>query len=402
MTQRIDGTAFISGSFLSEASILIDGDTITYAGPESALPSELNADVHVRHDGLILPGLVDIHCHGGGGFSFPDTEDPAQAAPAIAEHRAHGTTSIVASLVTAAQDTLMSRVRALRSLVEAGELAGIHLEGPFISHARKGAHDPQFIAEGDAARTLALLEAGDGTIATMTIAPEADLDGSVSRALIAHGALPSYGHTDCTGEQMVTAIQKAHEELASVGPVARSTKPTATHLFNAMRPIHHRDAGPAFAAIDQAAAGTVVAELIADGVHTSADTVRYTFDLITDGHIMLITDAMAATGMADGDYVLGSLPVTVKDGVATLTEGGAIAGGTAHLLDVVRFAHLEAGVALERAVLAATATPARVIGRHDIGEIREGARADLALVSAEGLEPERVMHAGEWFSSDAS
>ena len=357
---------------------------------------DLNADEHVRHDGLILPGLVDIHCHGGGGFSFPDTEDPAQAAPAIAEHRAHGTTSIVASLVTAAQDTLMSRVRALRSLVEAGELAGIHLEGPFISHARKGAHDPQFIAEGDAARTLALLEAGDGTIATMTIAPEADLDGGVSRALIAHGALPSYGHTDCTGEQMVTAIQKAHEELASVGPVARSTKPTATHLFNAMRPIHHRDAGPAFAAIDQAAAGTVVAELIADGVHTSADTVRYTFDLITDGHIMLITDAMAATGMADGDYVLGSLPVTVKDGVATLTEGGAIAGGTAHLLDVVRFAHLEAGVALERAVLAATATPARVLGRHDIGEIREGARADLALVSAEGLEPGRVMHAGDW------
>lgn len=396
MVTRIDGTAFLSGSFVPDAAILLEDDTITYAGPARGVPSGLTFDDHVRHDGLILPGLVDLHCHGGGGFSFPDTEDPAQAAPAIAEHRAHGTTSIVASLVTAAQDTLMSRVRALRSLVEAGELAGIHLEGPFISHARKGAHDPQFIAEGNAARTLELLEEGGGAIATMTIAPEADLDGSVSRALIAHGALPSYGHTDCTGEQMVTAIQRAQEELASVGPVARSLKPTATHLFNAMRPIHHRDAGPAFAAIDQAAAGTVVAELIADGVHTSADTVRYTFDLIGDGHIMLITDAMAATGMADGDYVLGSLPVTVKDGVATLTEGGAIAGGTAHLLDVVRFAHLEAKVPLERAILAATATPATVLGRDDIGEIREGARADLALVSAEGLEPERVMHGGTW------
>ena len=402
MVTRIDGTAFLSGSFVPDAAILLEDDTITYAGPARGVPSGLTFDDHVRHDGLILPGLVDLHCHGGGGFSFPDTEDPAQASPAIAEHRAHGTTSIVASLVTAAQDTLMSRVRALRSLVEAGELAGIHLEGPFISHARKGAHDPQFIAEGDAARTLELLEEGGDAIATMTIAPEADLDGSVSRALIAHGALPSYGHTDCTGEQMVTAIQRAQEELASVGPVARSLKPTATHLFNAMRPIHHRDAGPAFAAIDQAAAGTVVAELIADGVHTSADTVRYTFDLIGDGHIMLITDAMAATGMADGDYVLGSLPVTVKDGVATLTEGGAIAGGTAHLLDVVRFAHFEAGVPLERAVFAATATPATVLGRDDIGEIREGTRADLALVSAERLAPERVMHAGEWFSSDAS
>ncbi|ANP27891.1 N-acetylglucosamine-6-phosphate deacetylase [Dermabacter vaginalis] len=396
MVTRIDGTAFLSGSFVPDAAILLEGDTITYAGPARGVPSGLTFDDHVRHDGLILPGLVDLHCHGGGGFSFPDTEDPAQAAPAIAEHRAHGTTSIVASLVTAAQDTLMSRVRALRSLVEAGELAGIHLEGPFISRARKGAHDPQFIAEGNAARTLELLEEGGGAIATMTIAPEADLDGSVSRALIAHGALPSYGHTDCIGEQMVTAIQRAQEELASVGPVARSLKPTATHLFNAMRPIHHRDAGPAFAAIDQAAAGTVVAELIADGVHTSADTVRYTFDLIGDGHIMLITDAMAATGMADGDYVLGSLPVTVKDGVVTLTEGGAIAGGTAHLLDVVRFAHLEAGVPLERAILAATATPATVLGRDDIGEIREGARSDLVLVESTGLSPERVMHGGTW------
>ena len=93
MTQRIDGTAFISGSFLSEASILVDGDTITYAGPEGALPSDLNADERVRHDGLILPGLVDIHCHGGGGFSFPDTEDPAQAAPAIAARLAITMTS---------------------------------------------------------------------------------------------------------------------------------------------------------------------------------------------------------------------------------------------------------------------------------------------------------------------
>lgn len=396
MAMRIDGTAFLSGTFVPDAAIVLDGGTIAYAGPASEVPRGFETHRHMRHDGLILPGLVDIHCHGGGGFSFPDTENPEQAAPAIAEHRAHGTTSIVASLVTASQETLLARVSALRSLVESGELAGIHLEGPFISHARKGAHDPQFIAEGDAERTHALLEAGGGTIATMTIAPETDLDGAVSHALIANGALPSYGHTDCTGEQMVTAIHKAREGLASVGPEARSSLPTATHLFNAMRPIHHRDAGPAFAAIDQAAQGAVVAELIADGVHTSADTVRYTFDLIGDGQIMLITDAMAATGMADGNYVLGSLPVTVKNGVATLTEGGAIAGGTAHLLDVVRFAHLDAGVPLERAVLAATATPARVLGRADIGQLREGARADLVLVDAEGLSPVRVIHGGGW------
>lgn len=394
----ITGTAFLEGRLAPDSAVVVADGRIAYAGPLSGVDPRFEADTEtIHHAGLILPGLVDIHNHGGGGFSFPDTVTPDDALVAINEHLAHGTTSLVASLVTAPQDVLVDRVRALRVLVERGDLAGIHCEGPFISIERKGAHDPQFICEGDAARVQELLEVGGGTIVTMTVAPEQDLDGEVSRALLAGGALPSYGHTDCSGEQMISAIDRAVDTAAAVGPAALSARPTATHLFNAMRPIHHRDAGPAYAAIDAAARGQLVAELIADGVHTAADTVKYTFDLIPDGSIMLITDAMAATGMADGDYILGSLAVTVKDSVARLTEGGAIAGGTAHLLDVVRFS-VEAGVPAERAITAATCTPAHVLGRDgDIGVLAQGARADVLLVD-DDFWPVRVMARGTWRS----
>ena len=212
MTQRIDGTAFISGSFLSEASILIDGDTITYAGPESALPSELNADEHVRHDGLILPGLVDIHCHGGGGESFPNAETAEQAMVSVLEHRRFGTTSLVASCVTAAPEVLRARTRVLAGLCEDGELAGIHFEGPFVSVERCGAQDPTYIIDPDAALTRELIELGGGHVVTMTIAPEKPGitgDDGVNAALIEGGALPSFGHTDSEAAPVRAALEAA-------------------------------------------------------------------------------------------------------------------------------------------------------------------------------------------------
>lgn len=398
MSTLVRGRAVLGSALVPDAALVIEGETIVFAGTHAQFQARFAegnpAQELVEHDGVILPGLVDIHNHGGGGWSYPDTTRADDALPAIEEHRRHGSTSIVASLVTASQDTLRTRVQALATLCDRGELAGIHLEGPFISTARKGAHDPQFIAEGDAGRTRDVIDAGRGYVVTMTVAPEADRDGEVTRALIEGGALPSYGHTDCSGTEMIEAVTRANSILATTDSRVRNRRPTATHLFNAMRPIHHRDAGPAFAAIDAAARGDLVAELIADGVHTSADTVAYTFDLIGEGSLMLITDAMAATGMADGSYRLGSLDVNVAGGIATLVEGGAIAGGTAHLLDVVRFSHQQAGVDLVRAVRAASFVPASVLGIADqVGELREGLRADLILADSD-LRAERVMRKG--------
>lgn len=401
MSTLVTGRAVLNSDVVEDAAILIDGTTITFAGTAagfSAAHPEFDTSTHetIAHDGWIFPGLVDIHNHGGGGWSYPDTINADDAAPAIHEHRSHGTTSIVASLVTGPHDLLLSRIDALAELCDRGELAGIHLEGPYISDVRCGAQDPAYIRAGNAAETRELLARGRGHVATMTVAPEADPDGAVTRALVEGGAIPSYGHTDCSGPTMLEAVGLARDALASADASARSAKPTATHLYNAMRPIHHRDAGPAFASIDAASRGDLIVELIADGIHTSADTVAYTFDLVADGALALVTDAMAATGMADGFYRLGSLDVSVASGIATLVQGGAIAGGTAHLLDVVRFAHVEAGVGLARVVNAASAVPARVLGLDDtVGSLAAGLHADV-LLATNDLTAARVMHCGEW------
>jgi N-acetylglucosamine-6-phosphate deacetylase len=167
-----------------------------------------------------------------------------------------------------------------------------------------------------------------------------------------------------------------------------------THLFNGMPPLHHRDPGPVAACLGAAARGSAVVELVADGVHLAPATVRAVFDLVGADSIALVTDAMAAAGMPDGSYVLGPVAVRVKDGVARLADGGAIAGGTAHLLDVVRET-VRAGVSLVAAVRAASTTPAGVLGRTDVGAVAEGGLADLVLVD-DDLRPLRVLRRGRW------
>lgn len=405
VTSQVDlaarGRALLPQGLLDDALVLVRDDRIVWAGVASECPvpvEQLSADVLVEAGGIILPGLVDLHDHGGGGVSFPDCGSAEEAMVAVREHRAHGTTSLVASLVTASADELRDRVRMLAPLVENGELAALHLEGPFISPGRKGAQNPAHITAGDAELVAELCASSPGAIATMTVAPETDGADAVIAALAAGGALPSLGHTDCSGPQMERGIALSREALSredvSAGG-ARSALPTATHLFNGMRPIHHRDPGPALACLDAAARGQMVVEVIADGVHMAADTVRYVFDIAAPGHVALITDAMAAAGMPDGAYRLGALDVVVSDGVATLAEGGAIAGGTAHLLDVVRFAVTEAGVNLETAVRAATETPARVLGKtSEIGALTAGCFADLLLVD-DSLYVAAVIRRGE-------
>lgn len=384
-------TPFQEPELVAEACVLVVDGRIAWAGPAADAP-EHDAAARLEHDGLILPGLVDLHCHGGGGESFPDCADEQGARVAVREHLAHGTTSLVGSLVTASAETLRARVRMLTALVESGELVGIHLEGPFISEARKGAQNPAHISAGDAELTAELCRIGAGAVATMTLAPESAGADAVIDALAAGGAVPSLGHTDASAAQMEHGIERSLTALTA--PDARSPLPTATHLFNGMRPIHHRDPGPALACLDAAARGEMVLELIGDGVHTAAETVRYVLEIAAPGCVALVTDAMAAAGMEDGRYCLGALDVTVAGGVATLTDGGSIAGGTLHLLDVVRFAVQQAGVELSRAVQAATSTPARVLGMTgEFGAITAGARADLLLVDAQ-LQPVRVLRAG--------
>ena len=387
----LHGTAVLEQGLVPDALLLIGGGDILWAGPAAHAPQHRAART-LAHDGLLLPGLVDLHCHGGGGASFPDASDAAEMLTAVRQHRRHGTTSLVASLVTADAATLRERVRDLSQLAADGEIAAIHLEGPFLSVERRGAQNPEHIVDGDAELVRELAAIAGGALATMTVAPEVEGADGVIEALADVGAVPSLGHTDGSSSQMTDAISTARTALRRQR--GRSPLPTATHLFNGMRPIHHRDPGPALAALDAAARGELVVEVIADGVHLDARTVAHVFSIAAEDTVVLVTDAMAAAGMPEGQYRLGALDVTVEAGVATLTGAGAIAGGTAHLLDVLRFAVLEAGVDLVQAVRAASSVPAAVLGLQDrIGSLAAGRRADVVLADAQ-LNPVSVLRAG--------
>jgi N-acetylglucosamine-6-phosphate deacetylase len=384
---------------IQDGAIVIEGDRILWVGAVASVTGPaavaLAATPRPSPGTTLLPGLVDLHVHGGGAASFPDASHADDARRAAREHLTHGTTSLVASLVTADAETLVTRVAMLADLAAAGELAGIHLEGPFLSRVRCGAQNPADMVIGDADLVRRIATAARGHLATMTIAPEIEGirgPGGVIEALAMVGALPSFGHTDASAEVVDEAVAQARVALQA--PCARSSRPTVTHLFNGMRPLHHRDPGPIASCLAAAGRGELVVELIADGTHLAAGTVRMVFDLVGAQAIVLVTDAMAAAGMPDGTYDLGPMRVRVADGVARLADGDAIAGGTAHLLDVVRCT-VEAGVPLELAVRSASGTPAAVLGRQDIGALQARRRADVVVVDA-NFAPLGVMRGGQW------
>ncbi|WP_174551149.1 N-acetylglucosamine-6-phosphate deacetylase [Nocardia alba] len=353
------------------------GEATNYSSPER-LP-ESSAD-------LVLPGLIDLHCHGGAGFGFPNA-DARGARVAAAHHRGQGTTGLMGSLVSDQPEILIAQAAMLADLVEDGVLLGVHLEGPFINAARCGAQDRAAIIPGDPGLFERIYAAARGTVRSMTLAPETARFDALLAAMRRHDVLPSLGHTDADAATTTACIAGARG-----GPI------TATHLFNGMPALHHRSPGPVAACLAAAGRGQMVVELIGDGVHVAPEAVAMVFDTVGPDQIALVSDAMAAAGMSDGDYRLGALDVQVHDGVARLvTEDGspgAIAGGTARLVDVLRWTVVEAGVPLSDAVTAATRTPARVLGLEgERGSLTVGARADI-LVTDQSLRPRRVLVAG--------
>jgi len=331
----------------------------------------------------LLPGLVDIHNHGGGGASFT-VADPEQVAMAAAAHLAQGTTSVLGSAVTDAPERLLAVVATLADAVDAGLLAGIHVEGPFLAAACCGAQDPAYLLPPDVGLARDIVAAGRGHVRVMTMAAEPPGADALADELAAEGVVVALGHTAATAA-------RAREFLAA------GRAPLVTHLFNGMPPMHHRSPGPALAALAAAAAGVACVELVADGVHLDDETVRAALTVAGE-RAVLVTDAMAAAGMADGDYRLGSQRVEVRDGVARLAGGGAIAGGTSRLVEQVR-RQVAAGLDPVRVVRAASTIPATVAGLTDVGALRPGLRADL-VVTDPSLSVRRVMRAGAWVEGD--
>jgi N-acetylglucosamine-6-phosphate deacetylase len=392
MTQLLRGRLVSGGRLVEDGLVAVEGDRIVHAGPTAGWTGAPPPPP----SGLLLPGLVDVHCHGGAGHGFPDA-DPDGVVAAARHHLRHGTTSLLGSLVSAPAAVLRERVELLAPLVAAGELAGIHLEGPFLSAVRCGAQDPAAIVPGDPGLLRRLVETGGGHVRSVTLAPETPRYAELLAVLAGYGVLPSIGHTDADAAATRAAIAAAG--TASGAPVG------ATHLFNAMPPMHHRGPGPVAACLAAAARGEMVLELVADGVHLDDQTVAAVFDLVGPDRIALVTDATAAAGRPDGRYRLGPVLTDVVDGVARLARSGpdaapgAIAGGTARLIDVVRRAVRHAGVDLAAAVTAASATPARLLGLDragaGVGDLVAGRRADLLVTDAD-LTPVAVMRAGRW------
>lgn len=390
----------LRGCLVTDTEVIADGavvftDEIVKSGEATEiLTAEELAEAN-NVDGYLIPGLIDVHCHGGGGESFPNAEDTAQAMTAIMSHRLQGTTSLVASAVTAAPEVLKARAKVLTELCETGELAGVHFEGPFVSHARCGAQDPTYIIDPDLQLTAELLEICKGHCTTMTVAPEKHLafgEGSVAEVLIEGGALPSWGHTDAGPDHVRAALEYSREKLAETAP--RSKQATVTHLFNGMRPIHHRDPGPVPEFLSDAARNGAILEIIADGVHLDLKIVRSVYETLGRGALVFVTDAMAAAGMPDGSYQLGPQGVTVKDGVARLSEGDSIAGGTSRLVDQIRLTVGKGLIPLVDAVYMCTAQGAKILGDTRIGHLRSGAHADVVVLT-EDLEVKTVYRRGK-------
>jgi N-acetylglucosamine-6-phosphate deacetylase len=326
----------------------------------------------------LVPGFVDIHCHGGGGEAFTSA-DPDRVRKGAAAHRRHGTTTLLASLVSRPVPELVDQIAALAELVQEGLISGIHLEGPFLSAARCGAHDPAILRPPERSAVQKLIDAGGGTVRMVTLAPE--LEGAVDavRLLVDQGVLAAIGHTDGTEAQ----IRPAVEAGASV----------ATHLFNGMRPLHHREPGPIGALLDDE---RVTVELICDLVHLAPTTVRLAARHAGEGRTVLITDAIAAAGVGDGVYDVGGLEVRVVDGVPTLAGGAALAGSTLTMDAAFRNAVNSCGLTISEAVHAASTRPAALLGLSDVtGELKAGLAADLVVLDSE-LRPREVMSKGEW------
>lgn len=339
--------AVVDGELLSDCWIKVEENTIT----------EIQEGIHPNPDqiitGTLIPAFVDIHCHGGAGHYFSGEN----AQKVVDFHRSHGTGTIIASLVSEPLEDLKNQIKQLVPLYKSGAIGGIHLEGPYLSHARCGAHLPENLINPRWEDLSELLEIGEGAIVMVTIAPELESALECIGRLSDHGVIAAIGHTAAPLVTMQSAIDAGAEVV--------------THFTNGMvKPQDDRELIDALLDEDQ-----LSLELILDGEHVSPENVRLMLD-IDPLRLVLITDAMSAAGQPDGDYTIGALPVRVRNGVARL-DNGSLAGSTLTMDQA--FARLvnEFGVNLPDAVDASSGNAARLLGMEDRGVITVGAVADF-------------------------
>lgn len=331
---------------------------------------------------LVVPGLVDLHLHGGGGREV--MEGSLEALRDVARvHAANGTCTIVPATVSASPGALQQVATAVAQLIgaqgnEEAEIVGLHLEGPFICPEKKGAHVPEHIRAVDRSLLDSLQELSGNYLRIVTMAPELPGALELIADLTRRGILVSMGHS------------RASYDVARQAIAAGATQ--VTHLFNAMDSLHHRQPGLCGAAL---ATDSVVAELIADGFHIHPAVLSLVAQVKGPDRLVLVTDAMAAAGLGDGEYNLGGHRVYVQGGRAALADG-TLAGSTLTLHRAVVNMVKMAGVSLQNALKMASQTPAMQLGLQGRkGCIRPGADADLVFLD-QALEVKGVMVRGSF------
>lgn len=350
----IHSARLFDGETTVENGWLLFDETVLASGTGEDWQQQTAIRIIDAKGALISPGLIDSHTHGANGFAV---EDGAEAMRQILDfEEQHGSRSVILSLVSNSIDELC------HSLVQANAVAkfdnrllGIHLEGPFLSHSHKGAHNPEILQVPTVDAVARLLSSGNGLVRSITLAPELTSEHIV-KMLLEAGVKICVGHTDAD-------YQVASQAFADGATVL-------THAFNGMRSIHHREPGPVLAAIDSP---NVWLELIADGVHVAPTVAR----LLPSDKLILVTDAMAAAGKGDGNYSLGALEVDVVAGVARV-KTGSIAGSTLTIDAAVRN-YAEWSGSLDSALRAATSNVAKAYGLVGFGSLALGAKADVLI-----------------------
>jgi len=356
---------------IPDALILVEDRTIRWIGPRAAAVLPPGAEQFDARGRTAVPGFVDVHIHGAAGRDA--MEATPEALGALAAHIArHGTTAFVATTVSAGEQqtlgSLAGLARAIRAqpgtTSPAAECLGIHLEGPFLSAARRGVHPREQLMAPSAALLARFVAAAEGCARILTLAPELPGADETIDAACRAGLVVAMGHTDATFEDACRAIERGARH--------------AVHVYNAMRPFSHRDTGVIGAVLTDP---RVTAEVIADGIHVDDPALRILLAAKGPENVILVTDATAATGMPDGNYRLGGIEVTVSGGVCRNQEG-RLAGSTLTLDRAVRkMAAL--GVPLASAVRMATANPAQRVGAAERkGRLAPGADADIVLLDA--------------------
>jgi N-acetylglucosamine-6-phosphate deacetylase len=317
--------------------------------------------------GVLAPGLIDLQLNGGFGVDLVDAA-PGGWERVLSGLPSTGVTALLATFISAPVDdlaTAMGRAIAARAAAErrpGSRLLGVHLEGPFLSARRRGAHDAGHLVDPRAELVDRLLEAGSGILELLTLAPEREGAIEATKRLAGAGVLVSVGHSDALAEQVAAAAEAGARMV--------------THVFNAQRGLHHREPGVAGQAL---ADPRLACGLIADLHHVHPAICRVVMEAAR-GRVALVTDAVSALGMPPGRYELGSEVVELHQGSPPLRADGTLAGSTLRLDEAVGNL-VSLGIDPVRAVEAATRTPADLIGRGDLGRLEPGARADLVWLS---------------------